>query len=147
MDEFFEIVANVSVLVFVVACMATAGLGLRVREIVGPLRRARLVAFALVANFVIAPAIAYALTQVFALEPPYAIGLLSMLPFIVIPAGLTDEAIQGPLASYLGGADVSAFVGLIVSAAVYFLLTRSLDLAAEQPAIEASERTIAATMP
>ncbi len=77
----------------------------------------------------------------------YAIGLISMLPFIVIPAGLTDKAIQGPLASYLGGADVSAFVGLIASAAVYFLLTRSLDLAAEEPAIEASERTISATMP
>jgi purine-cytosine permease-like protein len=77
----------------------------------------------------------------------YAIGLASMIPFIVIPAGLTDEAIQGPLASYLGGADVSAFVGLIVSAAVYYLLTRSLDLAAEEPAVAASERKIAETMP
>jgi purine-cytosine permease-like protein len=72
----------------------------------------------------------------------YAIGLASMLPFIVIPGWVT-----GPLAEQIGGADISAPIGLAVSAGVYFLLTRSLDLAAEEPAIEASERTIAEMMP
>ncbi len=72
----------------------------------------------------------------------YAIGLLSMAPFIVIPGWVT-----APLAEVLGGADVSAVIGLVVSAGVYFALTRSLDLAAENPAIDASERTIAETMP
>ena len=76
MNEFFEIVANVAVLVFVVTCMMTAGLGVSVRDIVGPLRRARLVIFALVANFAIAPVIAYALTEIFAVDRPYATGLL-----------------------------------------------------------------------
>ena len=41
----------------------------------------------------------------------------------------------------------SMVVGLLVSAVVYYVLTRSLDLVAETPAIEASERTIAETMP
>ncbi len=77
----------------------------------------------------------------------FAIGLASMLPFVVIPAGFTAEPITGPIAASLGGADISAVVGLVVSAAAYYLLTRSLDLAAEAPAIEASERTIASTMP
>ena len=72
----------------------------------------------------------------------FAIGLVSMLPFIVIPGVAT-----GPLVESLGGADVSAVVGLLVSAVAYYLLTRSLDLAAETPAIEASERIIAETMP
>lgn len=76
MDEFFEIVAKVTVLVFVVSCMATAGLGLSVRDMVGPLRRPRLLMLALAANFGIAPAAAYGLTSVFALDPPYAAGLL-----------------------------------------------------------------------
>ena len=48
MPEFFESVAQASVLVFVVACMVTAGLGpLGLRDIVGPLRRPRLVIAAL----------------------------------------------------------------------------------------------------
>jgi purine-cytosine permease-like protein len=70
----------------------------------------------------------------------YAIGLVSMFPFIVIP-----NWISGPAVAALGGADISAPVGLLVSAIVYFLLTRSLDLFAETPAIEASERKLAET--
>ncbi|HVK16437.1 MAG TPA: bile acid:sodium symporter [Fimbriiglobus sp.] len=76
MGEFLEVVAKVAVLVFVVACMAAAGLGLGVRDVIAPLRRARLVALAVVANFVVAPALAYALIAVIPLERPYAIGLL-----------------------------------------------------------------------
>ena len=72
----------------------------------------------------------------------FAVGLLSMAPFIVIPGWVT-----GPLAAFLGGADVSAIVGLVVSGGAYYALTRNLDLAAEEPAIAASEQTIAATMP
>jgi BASS family bile acid:Na+ symporter len=74
--ELLEIVAQLSVPVFVVACMVTAGLGLSVRDLVVPFRRGRLVVLALVANFAVAPALAYALTEVVPLERPYAIGLL-----------------------------------------------------------------------
>jgi BASS family bile acid:Na+ symporter len=74
--EFLEGVSKLAVLVFVVTCMVAAGLGLSLREIVAPLRRARLVLFAVAANFAVAPAIAYALTQLVALDRPYAIGLL-----------------------------------------------------------------------
>lgn len=76
MGEFLEVVSKVAVLVFVVTCMAAAGLGLSVRELVAPLRRARLVAFAVLANFVLAPAIAYGLTWLIPIDRPYAIGLL-----------------------------------------------------------------------
>jgi BASS family bile acid:Na+ symporter len=49
---------------------------LGVRDLIATLSRARLVVLAVLANFVIAPAIAYALTAVFPLDRPYAIGLL-----------------------------------------------------------------------
>src|SRR5262249_19079794 len=74
--EFLESVSQGAVLVFVVTCMVAAGLGLGVRDIVAPLRRTRLVLLAVVANFVVAPALAYGLPEVFALPQPYAIGLL-----------------------------------------------------------------------
>ena len=76
MGEFLESASKLAVLVFVVTCMVAAGLGLSVRDIVAPLRRARLVILAVVANFLIAPAIAYSLTQLVALDRPHAIGLL-----------------------------------------------------------------------
>jgi purine-cytosine permease-like protein len=72
----------------------------------------------------------------------YVVGLASMMPFIVIPGWVT-----APGAQALGGADVSAIIGLAVSAGAYLLLTRSLDHAAEEPAIQASERVISETMP
>lgn len=72
----------------------------------------------------------------------FAIGLLAMAPFIVIPGVVT-----APLAQLFGGVDVSAIVGLLVSAAAYYLLTRSLDTAAEEAAIAASEQFIRETMP
>jgi cytosine/uracil/thiamine/allantoin permease len=42
------------------------------------------------------------------------------------------------------GVDYSWVVGLVVSGLVYLALSRSLDLAAEQSAIEASERQLQA---
>jgi len=42
------------------------------------------------------------------------------------------------------GVDYSWLVGLIVSGLVYFVLSRSLDLGAEQAAIAASERELQA---
>lgn len=74
--EFLEIVSKLAVLVFVVSCMSAAGMGLSLRDIIPPLRRARLVSFAIVANFVIAPALAYSLTQLVELDQSCAIGLL-----------------------------------------------------------------------
>jgi BASS family bile acid:Na+ symporter len=93
--EFLNDLANLAVLIFVVTCMAAAGLGLTVREIAAPLRRGRLVVLALVANFVIAPAVAVALTRVIPLDRPYSIGLLLLggaagAPFLPKLAGLAN---------------------------------------------------------
>ena len=45
----------------------------------------------------------------------------------------------GPLASDLNSVDISWIVGAVVTFVVYLLLTRNLDAAAEQAAIDASE--------
>ncbi|QDU21990.1 bile acid:sodium symporter family protein [Urbifossiella limnaea] len=76
MGEALDTVARLAVLVFVVASMAGAGLGLTTAAVVAPLRRGRLVAGSLVANFVIAPAVAYGLTRVVPLVEAHAAGLI-----------------------------------------------------------------------
>ncbi len=75
MSEFVEVVSKVAVLVFVVTCMVTAGLGLAARDVFAPLRP-RVIFLALVVNFVVAPGLAFALVKLAALDRPYAIGLL-----------------------------------------------------------------------
>lgn len=106
MEATLEIVAQAAVVVFVVTCMVTAGLSLRVRDIVAPLRRARLVACALVASFVVAPGVAFALSALFALERPHATGLMLL--------GLAAGAPFLPKLAELARGDVAFSVGLML---------------------------------
>src|SRR5213075_80232 len=61
---------------FVISSMLGIGLGLSVGEILAPLRNARLVILALVANFIVLPVGAIGLGRVVGLDEPFAIGLL-----------------------------------------------------------------------
>jgi BASS family bile acid:Na+ symporter len=69
-------VANLSMLTFMVSNMLGYGMRLSLTEILGPLREIKPTLKALLANFVIVPAAAFALLRLFHLEPGYAIGLL-----------------------------------------------------------------------
>ena len=79
MSEHVELltkVANLSMLIFMVSNMLAFGMRLSLAEILDPLREIKPTLKALLGNFVIVPAAAYALIRVFHLEPGYAIGLL-----------------------------------------------------------------------
>lgn len=69
----------------------------------------------------------------------YAVGLLAMIPFAVLPA---YPRYTGFLATRLDGVDYSIVVGLVVAGGLYYLSSRSLDVAAEQPAVATSEREL-----
>jgi purine-cytosine permease-like protein len=66
----------------------------------------------------------------------YAIGFAAMIPFF------KTALYVGPVARALGGADVSMLIGLPVSAAVYIVLCRSMDLSAELAQIPALDRNL-----
>jgi BASS family bile acid:Na+ symporter len=82
------------------------GLGLTVGEIVAPLRDPRLVAAALVANFVVLPAAAVGISRLLGLHPDLAIGLIVMSA--VAGAPLTLKAVQ------IARGDVAFGVSLVV---------------------------------
>src|ERR1700704_2954378 len=92
-------------IVFVLSSMLGIGLGLRVSEIVAPLRNGRLVALVLVANFVVMPAVALALARLLRLDASFAVGLM------VLPHGdhgrLHSDRAASAAAGYFGepGAD------------------------------------------
>lgn len=76
MTEFLTVIAQLSVLVFVVSSMLSMGLSLTMTQILEPLKSARLVIFALVVNFILVPVAAVILTLLFPLSDSLRIGLI-----------------------------------------------------------------------
>src|SRR5262245_49056232 len=76
MADVLAVVAQLSVVTFVVSSMLAVGLSLRVRELLAPLRRVRLLLLALLANFAFAPLLAYGIVKLLSLSDAHAAGLL-----------------------------------------------------------------------
>jgi len=76
MTEILTILAQLSVLVFVIASMFSLGLSLTIKQIIDPLKNTKLVLIALVANFVLVPIVAYLITLIFPLDESVSIGLI-----------------------------------------------------------------------
>ena len=74
--ELLSKAATVAMLSFVVSSMLAMGAGLTIPQIAEPLRNARLVVLALLANFVVMPLGALALARLLWLDEPFGIGLL-----------------------------------------------------------------------
>ena len=68
--------STVAMLSFVISSMLAMGAGLSIRQIIQPLRDARLVVLALMANFVLMPLLAIGISAVLYLDEPLRIGLL-----------------------------------------------------------------------
>ena len=72
----------------------------------------------------------------------YGVGFAAMIPFMVLPP-MFGLSYTGYVPAHLtNGVDYSWLVGLVVSGLVYLVVSRSLDLAPERAAIEASEREL-----
>jgi NCS1 family nucleobase:cation symporter-1 len=61
----------------------------------------------------------------------YLVGIAVEIPFMSIPS-----LYQSPGATWLRGVDVSWIVGLVVAGGLYMISAKSLDVAAEERAIE-----------
>jgi nucleobase:cation symporter-1, NCS1 family len=70
----------------------------------------------------------------------YLIGFAAMVPFFDV-----GTLFEGPAAKALGNADISFFVGLPIAAALYYLFTRSLDVAAERRLADAGAAALEPT--
>lgn len=76
MAQVLELLASLSVLVFVIGSMASMGLSLKMAQIMAPLKNVKLVVLALVANFILVPLVAIVITLVIPLDEPILIGLI-----------------------------------------------------------------------
>jgi BASS family bile acid:Na+ symporter len=97
---------SISMIVFVLSSMLGMGLGLRVGEIVAPLRNLRLVMLSLVANFVVMPFAALALARILRLDESMGIGLLLL--------GMAGGAPFLPKLAQIARGNLAFAVGLMV---------------------------------
>src|SRR3954451_6234733 len=73
----------------------------------------------------------------------YGVGFLAEIPFMILP-DLGGWSYTGFMATALNDVDIAWIVGLIVSAGVYWGLTRSLDVESEKRAEAISRRELVA---
>ena len=104
--EFLSKIVPVVMLVFVVSSVLAVGLSLTVNEILAPLGRGKLVALALLANFVLMPLAALVIARVLRLDQPLGIALLLL--------GAAAGAPFLPKLASIAKANLAFSVGLMV---------------------------------
>ena len=82
MAETLQILLKLSLVIFMVGNLLDMGLRLKLREALGGLRNVNFVVQSVLWGFVLCPALAWLLTKIIPLDPPYAMGmiLLGMTP-------------------------------------------------------------------
>jgi predicted Na+-dependent transporter len=106
MDALLSNVLNIATLLFAVSSMLSVGFRYTVQQIIEPLRNARLVIGAVVANFLLVPLLAYVITAIFSFGEEREIGLLLVAcaagaPFLIKWA-------------QMAGADLAIAAGVLV---------------------------------
>ena len=135
MTAFLGSLLDIATLVFAVSSMLSVGFSYTLRELIEPLRNARLVIGALVANFVLVPLLAYAITAFLSLGEGREIGLLLVAtaagaPFLI---KLTQAA----------NGDLALAAGLLVLLVVVTIAYMPLVVPLIAPEAEVSALSIA----
>jgi BASS family bile acid:Na+ symporter len=109
-----EVAFRLSVVVFIAGSLGGVGLGLTARDAFVPLTHLRFVVPALVASWLMTPAVAWLLVQMVPLEPPYAAGILLLALAPCAPfAPLMVQRARGD-AAYLAAFMVLSAVSTVV---------------------------------
>ncbi len=135
MSGIVKTIADIALLVFVVGSVLGAGLRLTVREILQPLRDARLVVLALVANFLLVPLLAYIILLAIPLDRSLKVGLILLstaggAPFL-------------PVLARLAKGNVAFSVGLMIVLMVVTVVYMPIFLPLLLPGTEVSPWEIA----
>jgi BASS family bile acid:Na+ symporter len=94
MTETLTILLKITVVIFMIGNLLDLGLRLNLKEALRGLRDVRFVTLSVLWAFVLCPALAYALTLVIPLTPPYAMGLilLGLAPCAPLLPMMTEKA-------------------------------------------------------
>jgi BASS family bile acid:Na+ symporter len=138
LNDFFSAIAGIAGLLFVLTSMLAMGLSLTVPQIMQPLKNARLVILALLANFVLVPLLAYAVIKIIPLEQSLQIGLIVLSTAAGAP--FLPKLVQGAKGNIAFG--VGLMVLLMVVTVFYIPIVLPLLL----PGIEVNPWDIASSL-
>lgn len=124
LDQFAVLIAQLSGLLFIVASMLAMGMSLTVAQIMAPLRNGRLVAMALLANFVLVPLLAYVIIRLIPMEQSLQIGLIVLATAAGAP--FLPKLVQGAKGNLAFG--VGLMVLLMVATIIYMPIVLPLLL-------------------
>lgn len=136
--EFLQTLAGIAGLLFVLSSMLAMGLSLTVAQIIQPLKNARLVILALLANFVLVPLLAYAITLVIPLEDSLRTGLIVLAAAAGAP--FLPKLVEGAKGNAAFG------VGLMVLLMVVTIFYLPLVLPLMLPGVEVDPWDIAQSL-
>jgi predicted Na+-dependent transporter len=138
MEHVLSTLQSLFTLTFVVTSMLSMGLSLTVSQILQPLRNTRLVIMALAANFVIVPAVAFALSRIIPLDQSVQIGLLLL--------GTAAGAPFLPKLAQIAKANVAFSVGLMTILIIVTIVYLPIVLPLLLPGVEVDAGKIALTL-
>lgn len=138
MTEAISVIADLSILVFVVSIMLSLGLSLTLRQILDPLRNFGFVVRVLLANFVLVPLVVYLINLVIPLDPSLAIGLI----LLATAAGAPFL----PKLAQVSKGNVPLSVGLMVLLMVVTIFYMPIVLPLLLPGVEVNSMEIARSL-
>jgi predicted Na+-dependent transporter len=138
LSEFLTALGQVSGLLFIISSMLAMGMSLTMAQILQPLRNARLVILALLANFVLVPLLAYVISLVIPLEQSLRIGLIVLATAAGAP--FLPKLVQG------AKGDVAFGVGLMVLLMVVTIAYIPIVLPLLLPGVEVNPWDIAQSL-
>lgn len=123
-EQLLTLLAQIAGLLFIVSSMLAMGLSLSMAQILQPLKNARLVILALLANFVLVPLLAYAITLLIPLEQSLQVGLIVLATAAGAP--FLPKLVQGAKGNIAFG--VGLMVLLMVATIIYMPIVLPLLL-------------------
>jgi BASS family bile acid:Na+ symporter len=123
-NEFFQALAGLSGVLFVITSMLAMGMSLTIAQILQPLKNVRLVILVLLANFVLVPLLAYLIILLIPMEQSLQIGLAVLATAAGAP--FLPKLVQGAKGNIAFG--VGLMVLLMVVSIVYIPLVLPLLL-------------------
>jgi Sodium Bile acid symporter family len=135
MATILNALSNLFTLLFVVTSMFSVGLALTIPQMLDPLRNMRVIILALVANFVVVPAVAFLLSRVIPLDTDLRIGLILF--------GSSAGAPFLPKLAQIAKANVAFAVGLMTLLMVATVIYLPIVLPLQLPGVSVSAGKIA----
>jgi BASS family bile acid:Na+ symporter len=137
-NDLFTALAQIAGLLFIVTSMLAMGMSLSTAQILQPLKNARLVALALLANFVLVPLLAYLITSLIPLEQSLRTGLIVLSTAAGAP--FLPKLVQG------AQGDIAFGVGMMVLLMVATIVNMPVVLPLLLPGVSVNPWDIAKSL-